>query len=42
MIAKRGKIDEAFKAGKLDIVAASPATTSVAFNWGQLDAVIFM
>ena len=39
---KRGEIDEAFIAGEIDIVVASPATAAVGFNWGHLDTIIFM
>lgn len=38
----RDAVDQAFRAGELDVVVASPATASVGFNWGHLDTVIFM
>lgn len=38
---KRGEIDLAFRNGELDVVVASPATTSVGYNWGHVDHVIF-
>lgn len=39
---KRVEIDEAFRAGKLDMIVGSPATMAVGFNWGFLDTVIFV
>jgi hypothetical protein len=40
--ARRAQIDNAFKAGELDIVVASPATAGIGFNWGHVDHIIFM
>lgn len=37
----RFKIDEDFRAGKLDIVVCSAATAGVGFNWGHVNTVIF-
>lgn len=39
---KRFEIDEAFRAGELDVVVASPATTAVGYNWGHVDTIVFM
>lgn len=39
---KRGKIDEDFKAGKIDVVIGSPEVMSVGFNWEHVDTVIFV
>lgn len=39
---KRGQIDEAFKAGQLDVVIGSPETMAVGFNWEHVDTVIFV
>lgn len=39
---KREGIDEAFRAGELDVVVASPATAAVGFNWGHVDKIVFM
>lgn len=39
---KRFEIDEQFRAGKIDVVIASPATTAVGYNWGHVDTMIFM
>lgn len=39
---KRGEIDKAFKAGKIDIVIGSPETMAVGFNWEHVDTVIFV
>lgn len=39
---QRGRIDEDFRAGKIDIIVASPATAGVGFNWGHVDHIIFM
>lgn len=39
---KRFEIDEQFRAGEIDVVIASPATTAVGYNWGFVDTVIFM
>lgn len=39
---KRFEIDEAFRAGELDVVIASPATTAVGYNWGHVDTMVFM
>ena len=38
---QRGQIDKKFRAGKLDVVVASPATASVGFNWQHVNHVIF-
>lgn len=40
--AARSKIDEAFRAGELDIVIGSPATMAVGFNWSHINTVIFV
>ena len=40
--AERNRIDEDYRAGRLDIVVASAATAGVGFNWGHVDHVIFM
>lgn len=39
---RRFEIDEQFRAGELDVVIASPATTAVGYNWGHVDTIIFM
>lgn len=39
---KRFEIDDAFRAGDLDVVIASPATAGVGFNWGHVDTMVFM
>lgn len=39
---KRFEIDEKFRAGELDVVIASPATTAVGYNWGHVDTMVFM
>lgn len=39
---KRFEIDEAFRAGQIDVVIASPATTAVGYNWGHVDTMVFM
>lgn len=39
---KRVQIDEAFRAGELDLIVASPATASVGFNWGFVNHIVFM
>lgn len=39
---RRVEIDEAFRAGELDVVVASPATAAVGFNWGHVDKIVFM
>jgi hypothetical protein len=39
--AKRGRIDEDFQEGKIDIVVASAATAGVGFNWPHVDHIIF-
>lgn len=39
---KRFEIDEQFRAGELDVVIASPATTAVGYNWGHVDTMVFM
>jgi hypothetical protein len=39
---KRFDIDEQFRAGTLDVVIASPATTAVGYNWGHVDTMVFM
>lgn len=41
-IKRRFEIDEEFRAGNLDVVIASPATTAVGYNWGHVDTIIFM
>lgn len=38
----RNEVDEAFRAGELDVVVASPATAGIGFNWDHVDTVIFM
>lgn len=38
---RRVEIDEAFRAGELDVIVASPATAGVGFNWGHVDHIIF-
>ena len=40
--ARRSRIDLEFRAGRLDIVVASPATAGIGFNWGHVDHVLFM
>ena len=39
---KRFQIDEQFRAGQLDVVVASPATTAVGYNWGHVDVIVFL
>lgn len=39
---ERGRIDEDFRAGKIDIVIGSPEVMSVGFNWQHVDTVIFV
>lgn len=39
---QRAKVDEAFRAGELDIVIASPATAGVGYNWPHVDHILFM
>jgi len=39
---KRFEIDEKFRAGEIDVVIASPATTAVGYNWGHVDTMVFM
>lgn len=39
---KRFEIDEQFRAGEIDVVIASPATTAVGYNWGHVDTMVFM
>jgi Lhr-like helicase len=41
-VKKRFEIDEGFRAGELDVVIASPATTAVGYNWGHVDTMVFM
>lgn len=41
-VKKRFEIDRAFRAGELDVVIASPATTAVGYNWGHVDTMVFM
>lgn len=38
---ERFRIDEEFRAGKLQVVIGSPATCSVGWNWGHVDHIIF-
>ena len=38
---KRVEIDEGFRAGRIDIVVASPATAAIGFNWGHVDHIVF-
>lgn len=40
-VSDKGKVDELFRAGKLDVIVGSPATAAVGFNWGHVDHVIF-
>lgn len=40
--AERGRIDEDFRAGNIDIVIGSPEVMSVGFNWQHVDTVIFV
>lgn len=39
---RRFEIDEQFRAGLIDVVIASPATTAVGYNWGHVDTIVFM
>lgn len=39
---RRFEVDEQFRAGQLDVVVASPATTAVGYNWGFVDTVVFV
>lgn len=39
---RRFAIDEAFRAGELDVVVASPATAGIGFNWSHVNRMIFM
>lgn len=39
---QRSKIDEAFRAGELDVVVASPQTAGIGFNWGHVNTIVFM
>jgi SNF2 family DNA or RNA helicase len=39
--AARARIDEAFRAGQLDCVVASPDTAGVGFNWHHLQVMVF-
>lgn len=39
---ERGRIDEDFQSGKIQIVVGSPATATVGFNWSHLDHIIFV
>lgn len=41
-VTKRFEIDERFRAGSLDVIIASPATTAVGYNWGHVDTIVFM
>lgn len=38
---RRAEIDEAFRAGNLDVIVASPETASVGYNWGHVDHILF-
>lgn len=38
----RSKIDQDFRAGRLDVVVGSPETMAVGFNWEHVDTVIFV
>lgn len=38
---ERGRIDEAFRSGQIDVVIASAATAGIGFNWGHVNHVIF-
>lgn len=40
--AKRGKIDEDFQNGKLQVVVASPQTAAVGFNWDHVNTMVFV
>lgn len=40
--AERGRIDEDFRGGKIDVVIGSPEVMSVGFNWQHVDTVIFV
>lgn len=37
----RWKIDEEFRAGRLDAVVASPATAGTGYNWSHLNHIVF-
>jgi hypothetical protein len=37
----RWKIDEDFRAGKLDCIVGSPATMGTGFNWSHIDHILF-
>lgn len=39
---ERGRIDEDFQSGRIQIVVGSPATATVGFNWAHLDHIIFV
>lgn len=39
---KRVKIDEAFRAGKIQVLVVSPITAGVGFNWKDMQAAVFM
>lgn len=39
---KRAMIDQAFKAGQIQVVVGSPATMAVGFNWEHVDHIIFV
>lgn len=41
-VKRRFEIDEQFRAGEIDVVIASPATTAVGYNWGHVDTMVFM
>ena len=38
---KRIKIDEDFRAGKIDMISGSPLVASVGYNWGHNDHVVY-
>lgn len=39
---ERGRIDEDFRNGKVDVIVGSPEVMSVGFNWQHVDTVIFV
>ncbi len=39
---ERGRIDECFRDGSIQVVVGSPATATVGFNWDHLDHIIFV
>lgn len=39
--AKRPLIDEAFRAGRIQVVVGSPQVTAVGYNWGHVDHICF-